>query len=228
MPLVYLAFLRIAIYDFKHLDKIKIKCYNLFEKEGFLCRLSKLRDCHTTILRTNLGQLVEDKINIKAEVRDSVLYIDVPGSMPREAIADFTISAPELRKITVYGASKIETIDEQILQQPNLTLDLNGAAEAELNLAVKTLAIEAKGASKLDLEGQVDAARISLAGAGKVDAEDLIAQTMHINCAGASHAEIHVVRELWAQAAGASRINYSGNPTIKQKIAVGGSFVVRD
>lgn len=182
----------------------------------------------STILRTNLGQLVEDKINIKAEVRDSVLYIDVPGSMPREAIADFTISAPELRKITVYGASKIETIDEQILQQPNLTLDLNGAAEAELHLAVKELHIEAKGASKLELEGQVDAARISLAGAGKVDAEDLIVQTMHINCAGASHAEIHVVRELWAQAAGASRIHYSGNPTIKQKIAVGGSFVVRD
>jgi HSP20 family molecular chaperone IbpA len=179
-------------------------------------------------LRTNLGQLVEDKINIKAEVRDSVLYIDVPGNLPREAIADFTISAPELRKITVYGASKIETIDEHILQQPNLTLDLNGAAEAELNLAVKELHIEAKGASKLELEGQVDAARISLAGAGKVDAEDLVVQTMHINCAGASQAEIHVVRELWAQAAGASRINYSGNPTIKQKMAVGGSVVVRD
>jgi hypothetical protein len=61
-----------------------------------------------------------------------------------------------------------------------------------------------------------------------VDAEDLIVQNMHINCAGASQAEIHVVRELWAQAAGASKISYQGNPSIKQKMAVGGSFIVRD
>ena len=39
---------------------------------------------------------------------------------------------------------------------------------------------------------------------------------------------IHVVRELWAQAAGASKISYQGNPSIKQKMAVGGSFIVKD
>jgi HSP20 family molecular chaperone IbpA len=169
-----------------------------------------------------------DKANIKAQVRDSVLYIDVPGNLPREAVADFTIAVPELRKISIYGASKIETMDEQTLSQPNLTLDLNGAAEADLKLAVKNLNIEAKGASKLELEGRAENVEITIAGAGKVDADDLVTQNMRINCAGASQAEIHVVRELWAQAAGASRISYQGNPTIKQKMAVGGSFILKD
>ena len=169
-----------------------------------------------------------DKINIKAQVRDSVLYLDIPGNLPREAVADFTIATPELRKISIYGASKIETLDGQTLTQPKLILDLNGAAEADLRLAVNSLQIEAKGASKLELEGSAENVEIAIAGAGKVDAEDLIVQNMHINCAGASQAEIHVVRELWAQAAGASKISYQGNPSIKQKMAVGGSFIVKD
>ena len=182
----------------------------------------------STVLRTNLSQLMMDKINIKAEVRDSVLYIDIPGNLPREAVADFTIATPELRKISVYGASKIETVGEQTLNQPILMLDLNGAAEADLNLAVTHLTIDAKGASKLELEGKAENVEIAIAGAGKVDADDLIVQNMHINCTGASQADVHVVRELWAQAAGASKISYQGKPSIKQKMAVGGSFIVRD
>ena len=182
----------------------------------------------STTLRTNLVQLMTDKTNINAQVRDSVLYIDVPGNLPIEAVASFTITAPELRKISIYGASKIETPDGQTLSQPKLTLDLNGAAKADLQLAVTNLNIEAKGASKLELEGSAENVEIAIAGAGKVEAEDLIVQNMHINCAGASQAEVHVVRELWAQAAGASKISYQGNPSIKQKMAVGGSFIVKD
>ena len=182
----------------------------------------------STMLRTNLVQLMTDKTNINAQVRDSVLYIDVPSDLPIEALASFTIATPELRKISIYGASKIETPDGQTLSQPKLTLDLNGAAKADLQLAVNSLQIEAKGASKLELEGSAENVEIAIAGAGQLEAEDLIVQNMHINCAGASHAEVHVVRELWAQAAGASKISYQGNPSIKQKMAVGGSFIVKD
>jgi hypothetical protein len=51
---------------------------------------------------------------------------------------------------------------------------------------------------------------------------------MHINCAGASKAEIHTSGQLWAQAAGASLISYHGKPSIKQKLAVGGSIIRQD
>jgi hypothetical protein len=67
-----------------------------------------------------------------------------------------------------------------------------------------------------------------IAGAGKVDAEELIVRDLHINCAGASQAEVNVTGELWAQAAGASKITYIGKPIVKQKMAVGGSFIVAD
>jgi hypothetical protein len=95
-------------------------------------------------------------------------------------------------------------------------------------LNVHTLTVDAKGASKLELEGQADDVHIMVAGAGEVDAEDLHTQTMHINCAGASKAEVNVARELWAQAAGASKITYKGTPHIKQNMAVGGSVIKKE
>lgn len=183
----------------------------------------------STLLTTNQIYALMDEGGIKAEVRDSVLYIETSNQLPLDDIMiEFAITSPNLRQLTVYGASKIETAENQVLAQPNFALDLNGAAEADLHLNVHTLTIDAKGASKLDLEGQANQAHITIAGAGEVEAEDLVAQVMHINCAGASKAEVNVARELWAQAAGASKISYHGNPTIKQKIAVGGSLIIRD
>ena len=145
-----------------------------------------------------------------------------------DLLVDFTIMVPELRKITIYGAGKIETIEGLSLQQPSLTLDLNGAAEADLQLYVNQLTVNAKGASSMELQGTAEQTTITLAGAGEVDAESFVVQDMHISCTGASQAELYVTRELWAQAAGASKITYKGNPAIKQNIAVGGSVIRRD
>lgn len=183
----------------------------------------------STVLTTNLISPLANAAEFKAEVRDSVLYIETPNHMPIEDVmVDFAIASPYLRSITIYGASKIETLDGHVLTQPTLTLDLNGATQADMHVNVQTLTVDAKGASKLELNGTANTAYITVAGAGDVDAEDLVAQVMHINCAAASEAEVNVVRELWAQAAGASRITYQGTPTIKQNMAVGGSVIKKN
>ena len=183
----------------------------------------------STTLTTNILMPSMSSENITAEVRDSILYIDTHTNIPiNDLIAKFTIATPYLREIIVQGAGKIETIDNHSLQLTSLNLDLSGAAEADLLLNVKNLTIDAKGASKLDLAGVADNLQVTIAGAGELEAENLLAQVVHINCAGASKAEVHAVRELWAQAAGASKISYKGNPTVKQKLAVGGSLIIRD
>lgn len=209
---------------------LQLDAYHSVELRGAAqLHLSQAAVPSTTLTTNMLHSLVTGEDNWLAEVRDSVLYIDVTTQMPLdEVMLDFAIASPDLRKITVYGASKIETLDGQILTQPSLALDLNGAAQAELHLHVQTLMIDAKGASQLELSGTADEVRVTIAGAGELDAEDLVAQTLHINCAGASKAEVNVVRELWAQAAGASKITYKGAPQIRQNIAVGGSVIRRD
>ena len=209
---------------------LQLDAYHSVELRGAAeLHLSHAATPSTTLTTNMLQSVVSGEENWKAEVIDSVLYIDVTTQIPIEdMMLDFAIASPTLRKITVYGASKIETLDGHTLQQPSLTLDLNGAAEADLHLQLNTLTVDAKGASSLELQGTAESAHITIAGAGELDAESFVVQDMHINCAGASVAEVHVQRELWAQAAGASKITYKGSPAIKQNMAVGGSIIRKD
>ena len=183
----------------------------------------------STTLTTNLLMQELGTSDIRAEVRDSILFIETPTNAPVDnLIARFTIASSELRNVTVYGAGKIENADDIPLTLTALTLNLNGTAQADLKMDVQTLIIDAKGASKLELEGLARDVDITIAGAGELDAEDLRTEIMHINCAGASKAEINVNSELWAQATGASKITYTGTAQIKQKMAVGGSVIIKD
>ena len=209
---------------------LQLDAYHTIHLRGAANLVIGQSDTPSTVLTTNLiSRSLMGEEQIHAEVRDSILYIVMPTNLPiDDLIARFTITSPHLRAIQVYGASQIETLDQLTLTQPSLTLDLNGAAKAELQLNVQTLTIDAKGASKLELEGMAQDVNITIAGAGELEAEELLTTNMHINCAGASKAEVNVTNELWAQAAGASQISYHGTPSIKQKIAVGGSIIRKD
>ena len=210
-------------------SQLQLDAYHSLELRGAAKLVLHNAPEASTVLTTNLLLQNMGIADIRAEVRDSVLYIETPTTPPiDDMIATFTIASPILRQITVYGAGDIESAEGQVLAQRELTLNLNGAAEADLLLNVQSLTIDAKGASKLELQGTAEKANITIAGAGELEAEDLLTQVMHINCAGASKAEVNVATELWAQAAGASKITYKGTPRVKQSMAVGGSTIRRD
>ena len=84
------------------------------------------------------------------------------------------------------------------------------------------------GASKADVSGSFREVNYVVSGASKLDADDAPVDIVHINCSGASKAEVNAVKELWAQASGASKISYSGKPVLKKKMAVGASKITRD
>lgn len=207
-------------------SELQLEPYHSIELRGAARLCLNNGTQQSTMLKTNQITSLVYEGGIKAEVRDSVLYLETSNQIPMDDVMiDFAITSPNVRKLTVYGASEIETAENQVLAQPDFVLDLNGAVQADLHLNVQHLTVEAKGASKLDLEGTAEQVNITIAGAGEVDAEELVTQVMHINCAGASKAEVNVTDELWAQAAGASFISYHGTPRIKQKMAVGGSII---
>ena len=96
-------------------------------------------------------------------------------------------------------------------------------------ISVPTLdALSLSGASKIDIDGDVDSLRLDAVGASKIEAEDLTVKDLHLNVSGASKAEVYVTGTLWAQAAGASKITYHGNPEVLQSLAVGASRIKRD
>lgn len=163
---------------------------------------------------------------LHTHVSDSVLYIQAPTQPYMPFVVD--IALPYLKSIRAMGACDISNEDSAPLVGSELMLDLAGAAEVDMYIDVQTLTIDAKGATSLDLSGEAEKAVITLAGAGEMDADALIVQDMHINCAGASVADVMVEGELWAQATGASKITYKGTPNMRHQIAVGGSVIRQD
>lgn len=161
---------------------------------------------------------------VNTEVRDGVLYVDAP--QVRYAAIKLDVTVPELKSIRVTGACEVKSDD--VLRQSVLDINSAGTAELDFAMSVDTLRVTVDGATEIDLRGTAKDATIALNGAGEIDAYNLVAQNMHINCAGASKAEINVQSELWAQAMGASKIVYRGTPSIKQKMEVGGGKIVAD
>lgn len=141
--------------------------------------------------------------SVTTEVQDSVLYITLPDD--RYTDAEVSIMLPTLKSIDAIGDCHVR---------------------ADVN--TDSLTASLTGAGQLNLEGTAHYVDLRITGAGKVEAEWLNAQVMHVNCMGASKAELYVEKELWAQALGASKITYKGNPIVKQKMAVGGSSIRKD
>lgn len=89
-------------------------------------------------------------------------------------------------------------------------------------------AINLTGASRAEVHGLTDELRANISGASKLDADDLWVKNMHITVSGASKAEVNVTDSLWAQAMGASKIEYQGNPSVQQSISLGASKIHRN
>lgn len=92
-------------------------------------------------------------------------------------------------------------------------IEASGATELRArNLAGTTLEVDASGASHLVLSGEVDNVSYTLSGATKLDALALRAKAVKIDASGATKAKVRATSALTAEASGASRIRYAGQP----------------
>ncbi|MCM1481072.1 MAG: DUF2807 domain-containing protein [Paludibacter sp.] len=161
--------------------------------------------------------------NITTEVREGVLYIGCVDNYVETA--EVVLAAPDVRSVDIAGASKVKT--DGMLRSESLTLKLKGASKADLQVETQKLIIDVQGASNLKMEGVARNMDVRLLGAGNIDAYKLLTDTASVYCAGGSKAAIACAQSLSAQAAGASKISYKGNPTVEKSIEVGASKIKR-
>ncbi len=159
----------------------------------------------------------------KVEVVDSVLFIECKDGRISHDV-DFSISIPEIRSITSSGACSIES--RGMLNVAKLYIQASGAADIDLYVNAQEVTLQSSGASEADFKGTTDHLFINLSGAGEVDAYGLHARTANVTCAGAGKVEVSVSESLAAQAMGASKISYRGNPTVTKSIT-GGMGIIR-
>lgn len=140
---------------------------------------------------------------IKTEVRNGILRISSEDDIKTKNSIRIRISAPDIDRIEVSGATKFSLAD---LKNDELKLDISGVSKVRLSGVTGNLSAEISGASH-------------------VNAENLKAVTATVEASGASHVEVNVSDELVADASGASKINYVGSPKNTRKNSSGVSSI---
>lgn len=105
-------------------------------------------------------------------------------------------------------------------------LEISGASNAVVtNVKADSLEMKASGASKIKIVGEAKEINADASGASKIDAENLKAEDVEVEASGASSAAVSASGDLKADASGASKIIYSGEPKNLEQNASGASSI---
>ena len=140
---------------------------------------------------------------VETSVRNGVLHFERSGGICTENRLIARISLPELDNLEVSGAT----------------------AAAVANVNSEDLKIRASGASKIEINGAAADLDAKISGASKLNADNLQTARAKVRASGASKAAIFASESVDADASGASRIIYSGNPTKVKNDASGASKI---
>ena len=132
---------------------------------------------------------------IKTEVHDGVLSIETEQRIKSSNPIRIRVYAPDIDNLEVSGAANVTVND----------------------LKNSGLSVDSSGASKIKIAGVTDKLTVEVSGATKVDAESLTAVNASVEASGASHVRVNVTGQLRTDLSGASKVVYSGSPTIEKK-----------
>lgn len=163
---------------------------------------------------------LHDHINIS--VKNGELIIDTRDKYLDAEQILLRIYYRDLNEIDVSGAVSLNT--ENQLQTNHFTLDVSGACEGNLNVAVEELEIEISGGGELTLSGEANHLDIDVSGAGEIKALDLIAQEADLEITGAGEIELSVENRLNVEVTGAGEVRYLGDPTISKSVTGAGEI----
>ena len=140
---------------------------------------------------------------INTEVRNGILHIETKGKLATENGLKVRISAPDIESIDASGVSKVTLTD---LKNAELRVDTSGA-------------------SKIRVTGETGKISVNVSGASSVDADSLRAETADVDATGASRVSVFATGTLRADASGASKLVYGGDPKNIEKSTTGASSV---
>lgn len=140
---------------------------------------------------------------IETNVGSNTLRIELNQKVSTKSELIVRITAPNIECVDASGASKVNA---------------SGIKSDSFN-------VETSGASKIVLSGETAKLDIEASGASSVDAEQLRAVRANVDASGASKVTVNVTNELLAEASGASKILYTGEPATVDKDQSGGSSI---
>lgn len=184
----------------------KVSDFNAIEVSGAFDVFLSLGSTQSVIVEAdeNLQPL------ISAEVHGSTLKIENKKPIRDSKSLKVYITVTDLRKIELSGAVDLQSQNKLTLTE--LSVEISGATDADLDIAVQKLEVSSSGGSKLKFSGMANKVDMDVSGAVNIHAFDLLAEIASLSISGAGDAEINVTKELYADISGAGSVRYKGDP----------------
>ncbi|WP_192822710.1 head GIN domain-containing protein [Rufibacter sp. LB8] len=148
---------------------------------------------------------------ITSEVENGVLRISSKNIRNAKRLKAY-VTVRDLNSLRLAGGIKLRGTNT--LTGGTLKFEFAGGIDVQMALQVKELVADVAGGTNITLTGQAQTVRLDLAGASTFKAADLKTEVFTLDAAGASHAEVHVTKQLNVDAAGIVSVDYKGSPKI--------------
>lgn len=110
----------------------------------------------------------------------------------------------------------------------NAHFEISGGGDLRIDVAADILKCSVSGGGDASLNGRAGNLDISVSGGGDVNAGGMVAQNVKFNANGGSDLHINASNELTGYISGGGNLYYSGDPSVKNIEAKGGSEVRKE
>ncbi len=161
-----------------------------------------------------------DHIQTAADGGRLRIYLDTPVRSTGATLRA-SVGMPAISALALSGAAQ-STVNG--FQTPaDLTVDMSGASRLTGQIQALNARIGASGASSATLQGTANSLILNGSGASSLDMGALQTSDAQVNLSGASNATVNARGRLDVTVTGASRLTYTGNPTLGTTNVSGGS-----
>lgn len=170
----------------------------------------RLKQDEAYTVRVEATEGFQDKVTTKVD--NGKLTIKGAGDSKSGKLV-VHVSAPNLKAISVEGASKIQ--GENSFKAEELYISCSGASDIKMEIQVQKLITSVDGAASINLSGSATEHTGSVSGAGDLNAFELVSRTANIKVSGAGDADINVTETLTADVSGAGDLKLKDEPINK-------------
>lgn len=175
-----------------------------------------------------------DKNSLRVEAEDNLfdhLRFDVFNNelnieqktciKPSKPIKVF-VTMNDVKRLSVSGAGRL--VSENELSSPDITVDISGAGETDLNVRTQKLTVDISGAGDTVFTGNADRFVYTLSGSGELDAGSLKTAITDVKISGAGDALVDAEQDLFVTVSGTGDVLYKGNPMVTSDISGSGKL----
>ena len=217
ISLIFIPFFSIAVFA-QDEDGWATKNYDLGDftqirlDGGFKVNLIQGDECSIKVKTTN-DDVFE---NLEIKKYDDEVFIDMDMSFFEYRKVSLYITFKTLEKLNVEGGINLKT--NGYLDLKNLSVDIEGGANVDLNIKAKEVNFYGEGGFLVEMQGVAEKLDVTIKGAGHVSASELKTKDVIFTVAGFGTGSVYATNTINAKIEGVGKLRYKGDPKVTQYI----------